>query len=83
MIIKLKKEDEIDNYLEIDQMIFDKNSVLSNKGESIYILCIPMHSEEPISYENGIEKINEYDTKYKCNINKCSSIGLKSNFFTN
>jgi len=83
MIIKLKKEDEIDNYLDIDQNIFVKNSELSYKDEPIYILHIPMHSEASISYGTGVELINEYDIKHKCNTNYCSSGGPILNFFTN
>ena len=39
-IIKLKEDDEINNYLEIDENIFNKDSEKSYKDEPIYILHI-------------------------------------------
>ena len=74
MIIKLKQEDEIKDFLEIDPNIFSKNSELSYKDEPIYILHRPF-KDTLVSYGIGIEKINDYDIRHKCNTQSCSSGG--------
>jgi hypothetical protein len=70
-IIRLE-EDEIKNYLEIDENIFE-NSELTYKEEPIYILHFPGADKAKISYGKGIEKINEYDIKHLCNTEEGSS----------
>ena len=57
IIIRLE-EDEIKNYLEIDENIFNQNSELAYKDEPIYILHFPGADKAKISYGKGIEKIN-------------------------
>ena len=72
IIIRLG-EDEIKNYLEIDENIFE-NSEDAYKDEPIYILHYPGKDEKAqISYGKGIEKINEYDIKHLCNTEEGSS----------
>ena len=71
IIIRLE-EDEIKNYLEIDENIFE-NSELTYKEEPIYILHFPGADKAKISYGKGIEKINEYDIKHLCNTEEGSS----------
>ena len=83
MIIKLKKEDEVNNFLEIDSNIFADNSENFYKNEPIYLLHIPVFREPSFSSWVGFEKINEYDMKHKCNTDLCSSGGPIINYFTN
>ena len=72
IIIRLE-EDEIKNYLEIDENIFE-NSEEAYKNEPIYILHYPGKDEKAqVSYGEGIEKINEYDIKHLCNTEEGSS----------
>ena len=73
MILKLKKEDEIYNYLEIEKNIFKNNAANLFRNEPIYILHYPYSKGPSISYGNGIEKINEYDIKHLCNTDIGSS----------
>ena len=73
MILQLKEEDEIYNYLEIEQNIFKNNAINLFRNEPIYILHYPYSKEPSISYGNGIEKINEYDIKHLCNTDNGSS----------
>ena len=75
MILKLKDEDEINNYLEIDQNIFKHNSENSYRNEPIYILHFPEIKESSVSYGIGIEKLDDYDIKHLCNTKKGSSGG--------
>ena len=56
MVIKLKEEDEIYNYLEIDQNIFKNNSENLFINEHVYLLHFPNSKEPSISYGKGIEK---------------------------
>ena len=65
MIIKIKAEDEINNYLEIDENIFNKNSEASYKDEPIYILFRPL-KDTLVSYGKGIEVIGEFDVRHGC-----------------
>ena len=74
IIIKLN-EDEINNYLEIDENIFNINSLNTYKDEQIYLLHYPNSDKASISYGNGIEKINNYDIKHLCNTQPGSSGG--------
>ena len=81
-IIKLK-DDEINNYLEIDSNIFNNNSENSYRDEAIYILHYPNGGEASVSYGNGIETINEYDIKHLCNTDSGSSGGPILSLLTN
>ena len=82
MIIKLDKE-EIKDYLDIDENIFNINSENSYKNEQIYILHYPNSGEASISYGCGIEKINEYNIKHLCNTEPGSSGGPILSLLTN
>ena len=73
MIIRLK-EGEVNNYLEIDENIFD-NSVDDYKNESIYILHHPNAEEAKVSFGKGIEEVNDYDIKHLCHTESGSSGG--------
>ena len=66
MIIKIKAEDEINNYLEIDENIFNYNSETTYKDEPIYILYRP-DKDTLVSYGKGIEVIGEFDIRHRCN----------------
>ena len=74
MIIRLK-EDEVNNYLEIDENIFKYDSVNNDKNEGIYILHYPMAEEAKVSKGKGIEKVNDYDIKHFCHTEPGSSGG--------
>ena len=65
MIIRLK-EGEVNNYLEIDENIFEWDSENNYKNEDIYILHHPNAEEAKVSFGSGIEKENDYDIKHKC-----------------
>ena len=65
MIIKIKKEDEINNFLEIEQNIKIENPENIFKDESIYILHYPNGGEAMISYGCGFERINDYEIKHE------------------
>ena len=82
MIIKLDKE-EIKDYLNIDENIFNINSENSYKNEQIYILHYPNSGEASISYGCGIEKIDEYNIKHLCNTEPGSSGGPILSLLTN
>ena len=75
MVIRLKENDEINNFLEIDQNIFKNNSEVSYKNEQIYILHYPDGDKASISYGNRFEKINDFDFKHLCNTEIGSSGG--------
>ena len=72
IIIRIN-EDEINNYLEIDENIFKSNSELAYNNEQIYILHYPNAGECKVSYGKGIQKINEYDISHLCNTESGSS----------
>ena len=73
MIIRLK-EGEVNNYLEIDENIFD-NSVDDYKNENIYILHHPNAEEAKVSFGSGIKKGYDYDIKHFCHTEPGSSGG--------
>ena len=84
MIIKLKEEDDINDYLEIDPNIFKKNWENIYKNEMIYVLHFPISSGAMISSsELGIEKKDEYDIIHRCITDKGSSGGPIINCMTN
>ena len=74
IIIKIE-EDEITNYLEIDENIFTKDSENLYTNESIYILHYPQAGKASVSFGYGIEKINDFDIKHLCNTENGSSGG--------
>ena len=83
IIIKIKNDNEITNYLEIEENIFRNNAEDIFKNESIYILHFPNGGEANISYGCGIEKINEYELMHKCNTDSGSSGGPIMNALNN
>ena len=83
MIIKLKEDDDIKNFLEIDSNIFKQNSELSYKEDLIYILHYPNAGKASVSRGTGIEKINDYDIKHFCNTEVGSSGGPILCYLTN
>ena len=83
MIIKLNEEDEIRDFLEIDQNIFKDDSTTSYEQQSIYILHYPGRSNISISFGCGIEHSNKFDIKHLCNTEGGSSGGPIINLTTN
>ena len=75
IIIRLYLKEEIKNYLEIDQTIFNDNSENSYNNELIYILYFPLNGEATVSYGKGLVKIDQYNMKHECNTENCSSGG--------
>ena len=75
MIIKLKEEDKIKHFLEIDLDIFKPDSEYEYKNNSIYILHFPKGDKASYSSDIGIEKVNKYDIKHTCNTELGSSGG--------
>ena len=76
MIIRIKEdEDEINNFLEIDQNIFKLNSENLYKDDSIYILHYPNGDKASVSCGVGLEKINDFDVKHLCHTESGSSGG--------
>ena len=75
MIIKLKEEDDenIKDYLEIDQNIFNKNSEILNETKSIYIMHYPKGKKVMVSFGFGFKKCNDYEYKHLCNTESGSS----------
>ena len=78
MIIRLN-EGEVNNYLEIDENIFNKSED-DYKNENIYILHHPNAEEAKVSFGKGIEKLkindyDDYDIKHLCHTEPGSSGG--------
>ena len=82
MIVSLR-ENEINNFLYIDDNIYNDNSETFYKNKSIYILHYPNNGKSSVSYGYGIEQINEHDIKHKCKIESSSSGGPILNLETN
>jgi len=88
IIIKLKEgKDYMNNiiYLELDDNLFNKNSLKGYKSNSIYILHYPNSQDASVSYGNGITLDNDhkYDIQHKCNTSSGSSGGPILNLSTN
>ena len=81
IIIDIKNQKEIENYLELDLDIF-KKAEETYKNESIYILNYPGGEDICVSY-GIIKDVDENNIKHLCNIDKDSSgspiINIKNN----
>ena len=82
MIIKLK-EGEVNNFLELDENIFNNNSEYLYEDDSIYVLHYPNGSKASVSFGNGIKTFNNFDIKHKCNTGTGSSGAPILNLSTN
>ena len=72
-IIIIKLEEDITNYLELDENIFTNDSEKIYENESIYILHYPKGDKACVSYGYGFSKSKENnDFVYKCDINSGS-----------
>ena len=84
-LIELKEEDEIKNYLELDDNLFKDNSEIIYKDKSIYVLQYPNGQNACVSYGllNNIDEYNQYNFLHSCSTEKGSSgspiLNLQSN----
>ena len=83
MIIKLQEEKEIYKYLELDELLFEKDSDKLYEEKSIYILHYPNGEKSSVSFGYGIQNSNEYYIKHLCNTEHCSSGSPILNLSTN
>ena len=87
IIIKLKEGQEYMkniNYLDLDDYLFNKNSLKGYKSNSIYILHYPNSQNAAVSYGNGlIYGDSKYDIQHKCNTLPGSSGGPLLDLLTN
>ena len=74
MIIRLK-DGQVNNYLDIDENIFEDNSENYYENDSIYILHYANAEEAKVSFGKGLEKENDYDIKHLCHTEPGSSGG--------
>ena len=71
-LIELKEEDEIKNYLELDDNLFKDNSEIIYKDKSIYVLQYPNGQNACVSY-GLLNNIDEYNIFHRCSTEKGSS----------
>ena len=65
MIIKLNEEDNINEYLELDEKIFNNDSEIYNKIKYVYMLSFSQNEKPKISFGNLLEK-DDFEIKYNC-----------------
>ena len=70
-LIELKEEDNIKNYLEIDNDLFQDNIEINYIYKSIYALHYPNENNANVSY-GLINNINNYNINHNCSIDKFS-----------
>ena len=85
IIMKLKdEEDNENNYLELDESIFDNDSEKIYENESIYILHYPKGDKACVSYGYGFSESKENNNFiYNCDFNSGSSGAPILNLSTN
>ena len=71
-IIELKENDNINNYLELDDNLFKKEFKAFYSDISIYVLQYPLGNNAAVSYGLSSE-INNYDIKHICSTEQGSS----------
>ena len=81
-LIELRNEDNIKDYLELDDNLFHDNSEIKYKDKSIYMLHYPNGINAVVSY-GILNNIDKYYIRHKCSINIYSSdspiLNLKNN----
>ena len=81
-LIKLRNEDNIKDYLELDDNLIQDNSEINYKDTSIYILNYSNGDTAAVSY-GILNNIDKYNIKYKCRIDigssGCPILNLKNN----
>jgi hypothetical protein len=82
VIIKLK-DNFLDNYLEIDQNIFQENSEKLYEDKTIYLLYYSNDGNLSMSFGYGIEKDNKYNIRHLCNAESSSPGGPILSLLTN
>ena len=67
MIIKLNEEDNINEYLELDEKIFNNDSEIYNKTKYVYMLSFSDNAKPKISFGDLLkEKSHDFKIKYNC-----------------
>ena len=81
-LIKLRNEDNIKDYLELDDNLIQDNSEINYKDTSIYILNYSNGDTAAVSY-GILNNIDKYNIKHKCRIDigssGCPILNLKNN----
>ena len=70
-IIELKEKDNIKDYLELDDDLFQENAEINYKGKSIYSLHFPKGENAYVSY-GLLNNIDKYIIFHNCSIDKSS-----------
>ena len=67
MIIKLNEEDNINEYLELDEKIFNNDSEIYNKTKYVYMLSFSYNVKPKISFGDLLkEKFYDFEIEYNC-----------------
>ena len=67
MIIKLNEEDNINEYLELDEKIFNNDSEIFNKTKYVYMLSFSENEKPKISFGDLLRKEERnFDITYTC-----------------
>ena len=81
-IIELKENDNINDYMELDNNLFKNEINAYYKDISIYIIQYPLGKQASVSY-GLLNEINEYDIKHSCSTERGSSGSPILNLLTN
>ena len=71
-MIELKEDDNINNYLELDDNLFKEETQAYYKDISIYILHYPLGNKDSVSYGLSLD-INDSEIKHLCSTEHGSS----------
>ena len=72
VVIELKENDNIENYLELDDDLFKNNADIIYLDKSLYVLQYPNGDKACVSY-GLLNNINKYNIYHKCSTDKGSS----------
>ena len=81
-IIELKENDNINDYMELDNNLFKNEINAYYKDISIYIIQYPLGKQASVSY-GLLNEINDYDIKHSCSTEHGSSGSPILNLLTN
>ena len=81
-IIELKENDNINDYMELDNNLFKNEINAYFKDISIYIIQYPLGKQASVSY-GLLNEINDYDIKHSCSTEHGSSGSPILNLLTN
>ena len=83
MIIRINEQDNINNFFELDERIYNNELEIFCKKHFVYMLSFSKDENPRISFGDVFEKISDFEIKHICFSEACSSGAPILDYYSN